>query len=360
MSPFIFSRRLGPRLARHLVFWGAYLLCAVPLHMNTISLAALADPELYRYTLLELAGFTPIYLLSVYVSLYYILPRYLASGNRPLLLFHIVSLLAVSTLVGYFSAREIIVLGGGIPDFVDTLAYAMHRTQANLTTLTVLAVLIKIMKDDYLRQQENELLAVENIDNRVRLLKLQLHPNILFSSLRSIYAEIEKETARAPRMILKLSDLLSYLLYESDTERVALSKEVAMLENYIQLKRLEFPTSMDIYLDTRSIETDASIPPGLFLPILEIGIQPPNDPQQHVTVDIEIRMTASKLYFNLTNDQKGIGSLNTNTLRVALDQLKARLQSLPGGKFKLNFQPGANGELSISMELKIDKMPIDL
>src|ERR1700744_1553660 len=100
---------------------------------------------------------------------------------------------------------------------------------------------------------------------------MQLHPNILFSALQSIYAEIEKETPRAPHMILKLSDLLSYLLYESDTARVALSREVAMLGNYIQLKRLEFPSGMDIYLDTRSIEIDYLIPPGLFLPLLEIG-----------------------------------------------------------------------------------------
>jgi Histidine kinase len=354
MYPFIFSRNIWPKLARHLAFWGLYGICSVPLHLEKPSFSALADRSMYEVALADMLGLLPVYLFSVYFSIYYILPRYLATRNRSSLIWCILFLFTVSMTAGYFVSYALIERGGLKPNFVHALGYAMHRCQANLVTITAGAVLIKIMKDDYFRQRENEMLVVEHLSNRLRLLKMQLHPRVLFSSLESIYAEMENETPRAPRMILKLSDLLSYLLYESDTERIALSKEVGMMENYVQLKMLEYPDNLEIHLDTSELKIDHLVPPGLFLPILEIGIEPTCNLVKPVLVDIELRTSASKLYFSVINNCHGIGTLKADTARFAFEQVKTNLQSLLTEKFKLDMQGGPD-DFSISMEMGIDK-----
>jgi LytS/YehU family sensor histidine kinase len=259
-------------------------------------------------------------------------------------------------VAGYFISYFLIELehAGSQSSWTSVLALAMHRCHANLTTITIIAVLIKIMKDDYYRQREHEMLAVENLANRLRLLKLQLHPRVLFSSLDSIYAEMEKGSSRAPRMILKLSDLLSYLLYRSDGERIPLSSEVEMIGNYIQLKKLQYPDRMDIHLYSDDIRIDHLVPPGLFLPILEIGMEPPDDGRKPVTVEIGVSTSSSKVYFSMTNNRRGLDALQASAARLALEQLRARLQSLLSGKFRLNVEPGPE-DLLISMELGIDK-----
>ncbi len=153
---------------------------------------------------------------------------------------------------------------------------------------------------------------------------MQLHPRILFASLQRIHLEIEHGTREAPEMILKLSDLLSYLLYDSEAEKVPLIKEVQMIENYLALKKLENNHHPDIRFDASGDLHRHWISPGFFLPLLE-------------TVSKEATPSVEHPRWRSTFSLKGSApmimfSLKTNVPRESARKRPCRANSHPDGK----------------------------
>jgi sensor histidine kinase YesM len=354
MYSFVFSKKLAPRLARHLAFWGMYFVFTILTYLPPIIGAWVhVDRQQFADALFNTVAYLPVYLLSVYTALYFMLPRYLGRRNNGFLAFYAVFSMAVSILSGYFITKLIFTTHGYGGAGLDVLSMALQRCMADLITITGAAVIIKILKDYFLQQRENEMLAVENIRNKLQLLKMQMHPRILFASLRRIHMELDAGTRQAPEMILKLSDLLSYLLYESESDRVPLSKEVKMIENYIALKKLEYKGSTDIRFQTGS-QGDPSITPGLLLPLLEIGIERPDDRPLKTWVAIELRTAGGTIYFSLSNNMPGKEIVKEPSVQASLHAVRRRLQSSYYQKFKLEVYP-AIASLTIVLQMAEDK-----
>jgi hypothetical protein len=357
MYPFVFSKKIAPRLARHLAFWGMFFVCAILTYLPPIGAWAQADRHLFAVALFDIVAYLPVYLLSVYSALYFMLPRYLGRRNTGFLALCALLSLAVSILSGYFITKLIFITHGYGGNWLDVLSMALQRCMADLITITGAAIIIKILKDYFLQQRENEMLAVENIRNKVQLLKMQMHPRILFASLRRIHMELDAGTRQAPEMILKLSDLLSYLLYESESDRVPLSKEVKMIENYIALKKLEYKGSIDIRFQTGGRRSDPSVTPGLLLPLLEIGVERPDDGPQKTRVAIELRTAGSTVFFSLSNNMPGKAIVREPSVQGTLEAVRKRLQSSSHQKFKLEVYPAIDS-LTIVFQVEIDKKDV--
>jgi len=152
---------------------------------------------------------------------------------------------------------------------LDVMTLTSRKVIGEQISITGSAIILKVIKDYSLRQQEYEMLAVENVRNKLRLLKMQIHPRILFDCLQYIYKDIDTGTLHAPQMILQLSELLGYFLYESDLQQIPLSVEVKMMQNYIQIKKIGYGDKADIYVEISSEMNAKYVVPGLFLPLLE-------------------------------------------------------------------------------------------
>jgi two-component system, LytTR family, sensor kinase len=112
---------------------------------------------------------------------------------------------------------------------------------------------IKLAKNWYQQQNENLLLAKQKANTELKLLKARIHPDFLFKSLDDIYKKINSGSSNSPRMILKLSEILSYLLYESDEELVALENELTAVNDFISISKLmmtDNPVSIKIVGNT--------------------------------------------------------------------------------------------------------------
>ncbi len=342
MYPFVFSKNIAPRLARHFAFWGMYFVCVVLTYFPLYGPWSQLKHYLFGVALFDAVAYWPVYLLSVYFALYFFLPRYLRRRNNGFLVFYAFLSLAVSIPSGYFITKMIFKTHGYGGNWLDVLSMGMQHGLADFVAITGAAVIIKILKDYFLQQQENEMLAVENIRNKLRLLKMQMHPRILFASLRRIHVEIDAGTRQAPEMILKLSDLLSYLLYESESDRVPLSMEVKMIENYIALKKLEYKGSVDIRFQTGGQPGDSSISPGLFLPLLEIGIERSDDSPRKTSVAIEIRSGGGAVYFSLSNNMPGKEIVKEPSVKTTLHAVRKRLRNSYRQKSKLEVFPATD------------------
>jgi two-component system, LytTR family, sensor kinase len=349
MYEFVFSKKIAPRLARHLAFWGMYFVCAVLTYFPLYGPWSRLKHYLFGVALFDAVAYWPVYLLSVYFALYFFLPRYLRRRNNGFLVFYALLSTAIAIPAGYLITKMIFKTHGYGGDWLDVLSMSMQHCQADFVAITGAAVIIKILKDYFLQQRENEVLAVENIRNKLQLLKMQMHPRILFASLRRIHVEIDAGTRQAPEMILKLSDLLSYLLYESESDVVPLSMEVKMIENYIALKKLEYKGSIDIRFQTGGRPGDPAITPGLFLPLLEIGIERPDESPRKTSVAIEIRSGGGAVYFSLINNMPGKEIVKEPSVQRTLHAVRKRLQSSYHQKSKLEVFP-ATDSLTIVLQ----------
>ena len=351
MKSFIFSNKIAPRLSRHLAFWGIYFAGTLLLALPNIGRSGTGYNEVFATALSDGLGYLPIHLLAVYSTIYLIMPIYLRKRKLSLLLWYALVLFSITIPAGYYVTEVNFISRGYDSDVLDFFAVALHNCMANLITITGGAVIIKIMKDYWLRQRESEVLAIENIRNKLHLLKMQMHPRLLFASLQRIYLALDTATSEAPEMILKLSDLLSYLLYESDSEQVPLSDEVQMIENYLALKKLEFKRHLDIRFEISGGLQHQMIVPGLFLPLLETGIERAGVPGQMSAVAIELKRIGPKIIFRLRNDIRGTELAKDPAVQMTIRTVKERLRSAGFHRSRLDFVAGPTS-VTIVMQLE--------
>lgn len=355
VSELIFSEKWKYKIARHLAFWGMYYVYTIITNLPDVKIQTLTNPALYKYAWYDAVRFLPLYLFSVYFSLYFILPKFLAKGKISFLILSSLFLIIITLPSGYFIAKSIFKTSNSQWDEFGIITLTIHKCIGLHVTITGAAILFKILKGFSLQQQENEVLAIENTRIKIQLLKTQMHPRILFESFHNIYKDIDAGTVHAPEMIIKLSDLLSYLLYEGELKQVPLDMEVKMIQNYIELKKLEYKDQLDISIEMNSTISTYYIPPGLFLPLLETGIVAFEKLEKPLSVSIELKTNASKIYFTLKNNIGSTQLMKMPAAQSTLDSIKKRFQISHLSNFKMEVN-STSDSFSIMLQFELDKI----
>lgn len=112
-------------------------------------------------------------------------------------------------------------------------------------------------------------LIKEKLSAELQFLKNQLNPHFLFNTLNNIYALSRKKSDKAPEVVMKLSELLSFMLYESDKETIAIEKEVDFLEDYIALEQIRYTEGLSVLFEKEIDNRQQPIAPLLLLPLVE-------------------------------------------------------------------------------------------
>ncbi len=153
-------------------------------------------------------------------------------------------------------------------------------------------------------------------------LKSQINPHFFFNTLNSIYSLAIIKSDRTPEAVLKLSELMRYIIYDTERKVVPLSKEVEYIANYIELQRLRLPDEVKVKLNTDLGDADAVIEPLLLLPFVENAFKHGVDVEKGGTILIDIRLTGNELTLhvenplvddasNIMDKHRGIGVNNT-------------------------------------------------
>lgn len=124
---------------------------------------------------------------------------------------------------------------------------------------------------DYARKKETELLSIakEKLESDVKFLKSQINPHFLFNALNNIYSLSILKSDKTPESVMSLSDMLRYMLYESDVDKVPLQKELDYLNNFVQLQLLKDSRGLNVTIDTAQANPRAMVAPLLFIPFVE-------------------------------------------------------------------------------------------
>ena len=206
------------------------------------------------------------YIIIVYFNLNYLIPNYLTQKTfiryTGLLLLSVVILTPIKAIVFYFM-------------FSGSAVYREYVTfhQQYIFALTFLvaagSTVVKIINDWLRHQRDRKELETQNMQSELRFLKSQINPHFLFNTLNSLYALTLKKSDKAPEIVIKLSEMMRYMLYECNERQVPLRKEVQYIRNYVDLEMLRQGQKVRIDFDVRGEISDQMIAPLIFTPFLE-------------------------------------------------------------------------------------------
>jgi LytS/YehU family sensor histidine kinase len=128
---------------------------------------------------------------------------------------------------------------------------------------------VKLMKHWYVKEHRNVLLQKENAAAQMQLLTAQIHPHFLFNTLNNIFSQTQTESPKGSKMIMGLSDMLRYILYEGQKPLVPLDQELMMITEYINLEKIRYGNKLDVHVLIPDKATNLYIAPLLLLPFIE-------------------------------------------------------------------------------------------
>jgi len=174
-------------------------------------------------------------------------------------------------------------------------------------------------------------------------LRNQINPHFLFNMLNGIKSLVRTDPEKATIVIMKLSEFLSYQLYENNEERTLLKSEINFLSNFLDLEKLRRDNlSVEITNDTKSqIFNSMFLPPNLFITFVENAVKHSVDIHGAESfVRINIKIIRDKLYFNCINskDPNYRPSFNEKTSGLGLGNIKRRLELLYGDNHTLTIE----------------------
>lgn len=353
-SPFIFSDAPEYRIRRHLAFWAFWWLFQGFLYAFAPLTPYITFLHKLLFSLLDSLIFMFDHVFLAYSLMYFVVPVYLLRNKY---LATSIWVLALFLMTGALSSlAAMYVIGPAQHALATFLRLSMEGAEpvryhffagllAGLRggiTIAGLAVAIKLMKYWYIKEQRNLQLQKENMESRLQLLKAQVHPHFLFNTLNNIYSYTQNTSVVASQLVLGLSDMLRYMLYEGDQPLVPLSKELKMVEEYISIEKIRYGNRLELQIDLPENDGDLRIAPLLLLPFVENCFKHGTSKfLEHPWLSLQITIDDAVMAMKLVN-----GKLSAQTLRtdrkpgdrkegIGIANVRKRLELIYPGRHQL-------------------------
>ncbi|MGZ9736103.1 sensor histidine kinase [Flavobacterium sp. GNP002] len=321
------------KLQNHFWFWGLFFL------MNFLRWGAYFNDYEYSFksNVLEFSLHIPL----VYFNLFVLIPRYVLTSKYykytfALLLSLMIIYLLKTGLTYYIISEDI----WPEADREYTPFEINHIVAVCIGELYVVAIASSIyLTQIWLKERERNRAIIENQSKmKLKYLKTQIQPHFFFNTLNNLYALSLESSNKVPDVIIKLSKLMEYVLYDiEDTKFVPLIKEIDYIQNYIEIEKLRFE-NVEVSINLESNIDEVKVPPLLLISFLENAFKHGGVNNNNLKIKINCKIIdGSILDFVILNnfvlspnskEKKGIGLTNT----------KKRLKLIFKKKYKLEQQ----------------------
>ena len=350
-NKFIFSNEKKYRFSRHLLFWTAWAIWFfLARELNPLSFQKNGHfPNTIKVAIETLIFLLPQPIL-VYTLLYFILPRYVFTSKYFKASLCIVVLLLLNlflNIVLYSVAwkEAFWFLPSKYRPFPGAAAGFKLTTQAWLAaflgslTVAALAAGFKIYKHYYVKHLRNKQLMKENMDAQLQLLRAQVHPHFLFNSLNNINSQTQLESSKGSKMIMALSHILRYILYEGQKPLVPLKQELMMVTEYIGLEKIRYGNKLEVYLKTPDKSGDLYIAPLLLLPFVENCFKHgASNMLQSPWINLTLEVKDTALTMKLMNGKAPVKENGQKRTGIGITNVRQRLELLYKDKFDLQIR----------------------
>ncbi|HEY4195281.1 MAG TPA: histidine kinase [Mucilaginibacter sp.] len=264
---------------------------------------------------------------------YIAIPKLLLKGKYLAFLGSIIFWLAVGWFLSVYYLKYI---STPLLDRMNMPRGEGYEWQCFLCVMTTAACFssLSLGKQWLLKQRDFLQAQQERITAELQLLKAQVHPHFLFNTLNNIYSFSLDRSPKTPELILKLSSLLSYMLYDCKAEEVRLEKEVEIMKAYIDLEKERYGNTLEISWTVEGDIRDVFISPLLMLPFLENAFKHGASEQiEKPWMGVDISVSNNILKFKITNSKNEYISHSNNG--IGINNVKKRLEFLYPGKHEL-------------------------
>lgn len=352
---FIFSNRFKYRLCRHLALWIVFSIYFFIVNFFPRNADDLFASKTYLEAFQRMI-YIPVSIISVYISIYFLLPRFILKGKYLKFAILFFSLCIINIASAWLLTKLLMYFTQDLPfqqlPIQITIFQPVIYGLGLGTAASGFAIIIKLLKVRYLKQKENERLQQQKIATELQMIKTNFHPHFLADALQNISDLIRNHSTQSPAVILKLSDLLSYILYKNEEELIPLEQELLMVRDYLELEKFFYGSRIVINLRAQGDITGKTIVPLILLSLVQncceqflISLQ------QKLNIDIETKADDKKFIFRLScngyyENINGIPRQNTG-----LNQALRRIQVTYPDKHRLKTY-SENGFFSMMLILE--------
>lgn len=267
-----------------------------------------------------------------------LIPRLLLKNRMPAYLLSVVVVMFVVWMVQYYDfihhmqMRPPRVSMRPHPHPLIPLPLLMDFTYSLLVVGCNIAIVLIFQRFE--DKIERESLMKTNMESQLAYLKAQINPHFYMNMLNNIHGMIEIAPEKAQAMVIDMSQLMRYMLYDCSKPLISLADEVAFLRNYLRVMRLRYPESKlcitESYPDDKDMQS-IKIAPLLFLVFIENAFKHGVSYREHSFVTVEMRVCDSKLEFACINSCHSTASATlSDHVGIGLKNIRQRLELLYG------------------------------
>jgi sensor histidine kinase YesM len=304
----------------------------------------------FKRSFLNAAFYLPGHMIMVYSLVYFLIPRYLITKRYWLFFggfFIVLCLCACYALLAQLTFTASSTFAG--------MTMGTGRNILPFIHVGGIAVSINLLKYWYLQQQKTMEAQQQRTAAELQLLKSQVHPHFLFNTLNNLYAYVLEQSPYAPEIVLKLSSLLRFMIYESSVPLILLTKEIALLKEYISLEQLRYGSRLDVSISIDGDIQDKQIAPLLLLPFVENAFKHGTSNQlEQCWISFNLFVTHGVMHFKLVNSKDNEQILPAFPVGgLGLENVRKRLELLYTEKYTLQAAEDKN-VFVVNLQLALD------
>ncbi len=252
------------RISLHIVFWLVYLF------ISAATVKRFYEDESLFQLMFRFSITLPVDILATYFTVYFLMPKYLYKKKY----LHFAIIFIVSAGIFILLQRSML--------WYITYPYVLRTTPnsaffllnwfysfTNIYIIVLVVAGVKLVQRNVREEKNIQELNEKKTEAELKFLKAQVHPHFLFNTLNNLYALTLDQSPKASEVVLKLSELMNYMLYECNEETILITKEIKLIENYLSLERIRYEDNLDIDFQVIGETAGKKVAPMMLLPFVE-------------------------------------------------------------------------------------------
>jgi two-component system LytT family sensor kinase len=280
-----------------------------------------------------------------YFVVYFLIPKYLLTKKYRLFALYSFYTLVISTyLIVLAVFGSYIFLANfdmsDIPLMSRNFEFVLILVWLIVAVLSFISILNHNFKNvSRYKELQNKILEtqLQLKDQELQHLKKQIHPHFLFNTLNTIYGFAIKQSKNTAPVILKLSNLLDYILYQVNKPKVSLKEEILHINEYIELERIRFRDTLQVNFTYDEIDEKVQIAPMLLIPFVENAFKHGKLSEGILSINANLTLKKDQLNFSIRNTAHNLHNGEEST-GIGLVNIKKRLDLLYADKFSLKIE----------------------
>jgi len=326
----------------HAIFWIVFFLFLIVSNQD-LSLVE---------NLLEQIVNVLFYGLIVYVNIFYLFPKFMNTGKistyLTLLFASVLMITPLKTMTFY-----------GVKAIDISVATFMNNNIKNfflsIFFMACASSIYKIINDWSQQRREKVDLQRQTLKSELNFLRSQINPHFLFNTLNSLYALTLKKSDKAPEIVLRLSEMMRYMLYECNERYVPLEKEINYVQNYLELEKIRHKGKCDIEFEMIGEVGNQKIAPLLFIPFIENSFKHGLNSQiidGYVDIIMNIKDDSISMDIKNSKNQAKPKAPSKISGGVGLVNVKRRLNLLYTDEYELSITETPN-EYAVNIDINL-------